>query len=325
MATFIIRRILNSIPVLILSTVIIFWGMSEIADPLAALQLIPNVSEQTIANIVERKHLDQPWYIQYGYWARDFFTERNTTALGDNPIWPDLRRAAGNTIQLILVSEIIAISTAIWLGVKSAKKQYSVFDYTTTTLSFFGFSVPIFWFALMLQALVTSLFLATGVRLFYTFGQTSFAVVGTGFIPELIDRIQHMVLPIATLAYVNIATYSRFQRASMLEVLNADYIRTARAKGLSERTVTMKHGLRNALIPVVTLAAISFGGLLGGAVITETIFAWPGMGRFFFEALEQGDAYTLMAWLVVTAIAIIVGNLLADIAYGWLDPRIRYD
>ncbi len=325
MATFIIRRILNSIPVLILSTVIIFWGMSEIADPLASLQLIPNVSEQTIANIVERKHLDDPWYVQYVYWAQDFFTERNTTALGNDPIWPELVRAAGNTIQLILISEIIAISSAIWLGVKSAKKQYSVFDYTTTTLSFFGFSVPIFWFALMLQAAVTGLFLATGVRLFYTFGQTSFAVVGTGFIPELIDRAQHMVLPIATLAYVNIATYSRFQRASMLEVLNADYIRTARAKGLSERTVTMKHGLRNALIPVVTLAAISFGGLLGGAVITETIFAWPGMGKFFFDALGQGDAYTIMAWLVVTAVAIIVGNLLADIAYGWLDPRIRYD
>jgi peptide/nickel transport system permease protein len=325
MATFIIRRILNSIPVLILSTVIIFWGMSEIADPLAALQLIPNVSEQTIANIVERKHLDQPWYIQYGYWAKDFFTERNTTALGDNPIWPDLRRAAGNTIQLILVSEIIAISTAIWLGVKSAKKQYSVFDYTTTTLSFFGFSVPIFWFALMLQA---------------AWSRACSSPPASGCSTPSgrpVSRGRHRVHPRTDrpdpahgaadrhLAYVNIATYSRFQRASMLEVLNADYIRTARAKGLSERTVTMKHGLRNALIPVVTLAAISFGGLLGGAVITETIFAWPGMGKFFFEALGQGDAYTIMAWLVVTAIAIIVGNLLADIAYGWLDPRIRYD
>jgi peptide/nickel transport system permease protein len=325
MGTFILRRTLLSIPVLIVSTVIIFWGMTTITDPLSSLRLLPNVSQQTIQNIVERKHLDEPWYVQYVYWARDLFTERNTTALGNDPIWPELSRAAGNTFQLIFISEVIAISVAIWLGVQSAKKQYSAFDYTTTTLSFFGFSVPIFWFALMLQALVTALFLATGFRLFYTFGQTSFEAVGTGFFPELIDRLQHMVLPIMTLAYVNIATYSRFQRASMLEVLNADYIRTARAKGLSERTVTMKHGLRNALIPVVTLAAINFGGLLGGAVITETIFAWPGMGKFFFDALGQGDAYTIMSWLVVTAIALIVGNLIADIAYGWLDPRIRYD
>ncbi len=323
MATFILRRVLMSIPVLIISTVLIFWGMTEIADPLGQLNLIPNVSQQTIQNIIDRKHLDDPWYVQYGFWVKDFFTERNTTALGDQPIWPDLMRAAGNTVQLIFISELIAISSAIWLGVKSAKNQYSAFDYTTTTLSFFGFSVPIFWFALMLQALVTALFLATGVRLFYTFGQSSFGI--EGFFPSLLDRLQHMILPIMTLAYVNIATYSRFQRASMLEVLNADYIRTARAKGLSERTVTMKHGLRNALIPVVTLAAISFGGLLGGAVITETIFAWPGMGKFFFDALIAGEAYTIMAWLVVTAVALIVGNLIADIAYGWLDPRIRYD
>ncbi|MDH4118801.1 MAG: ABC transporter permease [Acidimicrobiia bacterium] len=325
MATFILRRILLSIPVLIISTVIIFWGMTEIADPLSSLRLLPNVSQQTIQNIVDRKHLDDPWYVQYVFWAKDLFTERNTTALGNNPIWPDLKRAAGNTVQLIAISEVIAITTAVWLGVQSAKKQYSVFDYTTTTVSFFGFSVPIFWFALMLQALVTGLFLWTGFRLFYTFGQSSFDIASQGWWAVLIDRLQHMVLPITTLAYVNIATYSRFQRASMLEVLNADYIRTARAKGLSERTVTMKHGLRNALIPVVTLAAINFGGLLGGAVITETIFAWPGMGKFFFDALSQGDAYTIMSWLVVTAIAIIIGNLLADIAYGWLDPRIRYD
>lgn len=134
-----------------------------------------------------------------------------------------------------------------------------------------------------------------------------------------------MVLPITTLAYVSIATYSRYQRASMLDVLHSDYIRTARAKGLKERTVTMRHALRNALIPTVTIAALSFGAVLGGAVITETIFAWPGMGKFFIDALVRGEIYTLMAWLMVTAVAVIVANLAADIIYGWLDPRIRYD
>jgi peptide/nickel transport system permease protein len=215
---------------------------------------------------------------------------------------------------------MIAITLAVILGVLSAKRQYSFFDYTTTTLSFFGFSVPIFWFALVLQALATAFFLRTGIRLFYTFGISSLDPAY-----PFIDRIQHMVLPIVTLAYVNVATYSRYQRASMLEVLHSDYIRTARAKGVKERTVTMKHGLRNALIPIVTIAALNFGAVLGGAVITETIFAWPGMGKFFIDSLVRGEIYTLMAWLMVTAVAVIFMNLVADIIYGALDPRIRYD
>jgi peptide/nickel transport system permease protein len=134
-----------------------------------------------------------------------------------------------------------------------------------------------------------------------------------------------MVLPVVTLSYVSIATYSRYQRASMLEVLHSDYVRTARAKGVKERVVTMKHALRNAMIPVVTIAALSFGAVLGGAVITETIFAWPGMGKLFIDALNRGEVFTLMAWLMITAVAVIVANLVADIVYGWLDPRIRYD
>jgi peptide/nickel transport system permease protein len=321
MGTFIARRMLYSIPVLIAASMLVFFGMSLVTDPLSQLRLIPNMSQETLQNIVDRKHLDDPIIIQYGFWVKDMvFNQFGTSAIGDNPIWPDLRRAIGNTLQLVLVSEAIAVVLAVVLGVLSAKKQYSFFDYTTTTISFFGFSVPIFWFALILQALVTTFFLKTGIRLFYTFGQSNMAAAN-----PFLDRIQHMALPIITLAYVNVATYSRYQRASMLEVLHSDYIRTARAKGLSERTVTMKHGLRNALIPIVTVAALNFGGVLGGAVITETIFAWPGMGKFFIDSLIRGEIYTLMAWLMVTAIAVITMNLIADIIYGWLDPRIRYD
>jgi peptide/nickel transport system permease protein len=321
MATFVARRLLASIPVIILVSVIVFFGVSAVTDPLSQLRFAPNVSQSTIQAVIERKHLDQPLIVQYGHWVHDVIFERfGTTAIGDRPIWPDLVRALGNTLQLVVVAEVIALSVAIWLGVQSAKKQYSVFDYTTTTVSFFGFSVPIFWFALVLQALATTLFLATGVRLVYTFGISSPTASNV-----VIDRIQHMILPVATLAYVSIAQYSRFQRASMLEVLHSDYIRTARAKGLPERTVTMRHGLRNALIPVVTVAALNFGAVLGGVIITETIFAWPGMGKFFFDALARGEVYTLMAWLLVTAVAVIIANLVADIVYGWLDPRIRYD
>jgi peptide/nickel transport system permease protein len=219
---------------------------------------------------------------------------------------------------LVAVSQVIALILAVFLGVFSAKKQYSFFDYATTTISFFGFSVPIFWFALILQALATAFFLQTGIRLVYTFGISSFDPAN-----PFIDRIQHMILPLVTLSYVSIATFSRFQRASMLEVLHSDYIRTARAKGLKERTVTLKHGLRNALIPVVTVAALNFGAVLGGAVITETIFAWPGMGKLFIDSLNRGEVYTLMAWLMITAVAVIFFNMVADIIYGWLDPRIR--
>jgi peptide/nickel transport system permease protein len=312
---------LYSIPVLIAASFLVFFGMSLVTDPLSQLRLIPNLSQETLQNIIDRKHLDDPIIIQYAFWVKDmFFNQFGTTAVGDNPIWPDLQRAIGNTLQLVLISEAIAIVLAVILGVFSAKKQYSFFDYTTTTISFFGFSVPIFWFALILQALATTFFLKTGIRLVYTFGQSSLDATN-----PFIDRVQHMILPIIVLSYVNVATYSRYQRASMLEVLHSDYIRTARAKGLSERTVTMKHGLRNALIPIVTVAALNFGAVLGGAVITETIFAWPGMGSFFIDSLVRGEIYTLMAWLMVTAIAVIVANLLADVIYGWLDPRIRYD
>jgi peptide/nickel transport system permease protein len=321
MGTFIARRLLYSIPVLLAATILVFFGMSLVTDPISQIRLIPNVSDVTIQNIIDRKHLDEPMIIQYGFWLRDvFFNQFGTTALGNNEIWPDLSRAIGNTMQLVFVSELIAVVLAVILGVFSAKKQYSFFDYATTTISFFGFSVPIFWFALILQALATAFFLKTGIRLVYTFGQSSFAPAN-----PFIDRIQHMVLPIVTLSYVSIATYSRYQRASMLEVLHSDYIRTARAKGVRERVITLKHGLRNALIPVVTIAALSFGAVLGGAVITETIFAWPGMGKFFIDSLIRGEIYTLMAWLMVTAVAVILANLVADIVYGWLDPRIRYD
>jgi peptide/nickel transport system permease protein len=313
--------LLYSLPVLIVVSILIFVGMSAVTDPLSQLRLIPNMSQQTIQNIIESKHLDEPVMIQYFFWLKEAVTNGfGGTMIGDRPIWPDLWRAFKQTMQLVVVAETIAITLAVVLGVLSAKKKYSFFDYTTTTISFFGFSVPIFWFALVLQTLGTSLFLATGVRWVFTFGLNSPNPANF-----FLDRLQHMVLPVIALAYVSIATYSRYMRSSMLEVLHSDYVRTARAKGLRERTVTMKHALRNAMIPVVTVAALGFGSLLSGVVVTETIFAWPGMGKLFLDSLNRGELYTLMAWLMVAAILIVLFNLLADVLYGVLDPRIRYD
>jgi len=186
-----------------------------------------------------------------------------------------------------------------------------------------GYSIPIFWFALMLQVGFTNLYEATDVRLFFTGGLSS-AEPGTG-LAFLLDRLQHLGLPILAIAYVNVALYSRYMRASMLETLHADYVRTARAKGVREPRVIRRHAVRNALIPIATLAAINFGATFGGAIVTESIFSLDGMWLFFLRALGQREIYSVMAFLMVTSVLVILANLVADIFYGYLDPRIRYE
>ncbi len=321
MVTYVIRRLLFSIPVIVAASIIIFFFVSAAGDPLAGLRQNPRISEQTIQNISDRKHLDESLPVQYGYWVNDVFTNSfGTTLLQDTPIWPDLKRVLANTMQLIIAAEILSVLIAIGIGVYSAVKQYSAFDYLATTTSFLGFSTPIFWLALILQVLVTNLFLSTGYRLFYT-SQLS-AVDPANF---WIDRIQHLALPVLTLTVIGVAQFTRYMRSSMLEVINSDYVRTARAKGLKESRVIMKHAFRNALIPLVTIVAIDFGQLFGGAIATETVFSLDGMGLYFIRALEVRDIYPIMAWLMVTSVIIIVFNLIADVLYGVLDPRIRYD
>jgi peptide/nickel transport system permease protein len=279
----------------------------------------PGADQTTIRNIVERKHLDEPVPVRYGFWLRDAVTNKfGTTLLGDRPIWPELKRVMGNTLQLLVAAQILALLVAIAVGVYSALRQYSAFDYGATTFSFLGLSTPEFWLALMLQVLVVNIFLATDVRVFYVAGLSS---VDPG--NALVDRVQHLALPVFVIAIGNIAAYSRFMRASMLEVANSVYVRTARAKGISERAVVMRHAFRNALVPLVTLAALNFGGLIGGAVIAETIFQLDGMGAYYITALGEADPYPIMAWLVVTATMIVVANLIADVVLAWLDPRVR--
>ena len=324
MFTYVVRRLLYSTVVLFAASILVFWGMSLVTSPIGFLRMQPNFSEQTIQNIAERKHLNDPIYIRYGYWIKDVFTNKfGTETVSDLPIWPDLQRAMGHTLQLIIAAEIIAILLAVAIGVYSALRQYSVFDYAATTFSFVGLSIPVFWLALMLQILFVNIYLTWDLRIFYVASLNS-VDPGKG-LDFVLDRAQHLALPIIVLAVANIATYSRFMRASMLEVVNSDFVRTARAKGLPERRVTMKHAFRNALIPLVTLVALNFGGLLSGAVITETIFALDGMGLYFITKLNAGDPYPVMAFLMVTAVFVIIFNLIADLAYGWLDPRVRLD
>ena len=212
---------------------------------------------------------------------------------------------------------------AIGIGVYSALRQYSVFDYTATTFSFLGLATPVFWLALMLQVLFVNIYLWFDLRIFYT-ANLSGVDPGSG-ISFALDRAQHLALPIIVLCVASIATYSRYMRGAMLEVINSDYVRTARAKGLVERKVIMKHAFRNALIPLTTVIALNFGALVGGVVVTETVFGLDGMGLYFVTALNAGDPYPVMAWLMLVSAAIIFFNLLADITYGFLDPRIRHD
>jgi peptide/nickel transport system permease protein len=324
MLTYVIRRLLYSIVVLIAASFIIFTFVSISGDPLAYLRMQPGVSQQTIENITQRHHLDENVLVRYGYWVKDALTnEFGNTLIANRPILPELLRVMGHTAQLVFIAEALALLVAVGIGVISALRQYSVFDYSATTFSFVGLATPVFWLALMLQVLATKVYESTGHHIF-PIANLSSVDPGTGF-HFVLDRAWHLALPVMVLMVASIATYSRYMRASMLEVINSDYVRTARAKGLTEKRVTMKHAFRNALIPLVTLTALNFGALLGGAVVTETVFGLDGMGLYFIRALNAGDPYPVMAWLMVAATFIIIFNLIADIAYGYLDPRVRYD
>jgi peptide/nickel transport system permease protein len=324
MLQYVIRRLLYSIVVLVVASFLTFTFVAKSGDPLAPLRITPNVSEETIQNVTERKHLDESIFVRYGYWVKDAATNQfGTTLLGEKKILPDLWRVMKHTLQLVVVAELLAVLVAVGIGVYSALRQYSAFDYTATTFSFLGLAMPVFWLALMLQVTVVYIYEWTGHRIF-PIANLSGVDPGTG-VSFWVDRAHHLVLPVIVLMVASVAAYSRYMRASMLEVVNSDYVRTARAKGLTEQKVQMKHAFRNALIPLVTLVALNFGAVLGGVIVTETVFSLDGMGLYFITALGQNDPYPIMAWLMVTATMVIIFNLIADIAYGYLDPRVRYE
>ena len=322
MLTFIGRRVLYSIPVLFFSTFFSFIFISYASNPLATVRQNPRATPHLIHLLTLQYHLNQPVIVRYFYWVHDVFADKLGKSLVTlQPIWPDVQRTMGHTAQLCILSESVAIVVGIAVGIYSAIKQYSFFDYSFTTVSFLGFAMPVFWLALLLQIAFTDEYNHWGVRIFYTSGLNS--IPGESWFT--LDRLQHLALPALTLFIISFALYSRYMRASMLDVINSDYVRTARAKGVSERKVIMRHIFRNALIPITTVAALNIGGLLGGAIVTETVFTLDGFGFYFVQKLGQGDTYAVMAYLLVTAVIIIVFNLIADITYGFLDPRIRYD
>src|SRR5882724_9300395 len=319
MAIFVARRVLYSMPVLLVATFLSFTFISLAGDPSANLRANPSYSVVTMKHLQHTYHLDRSIPVRYGYWVKDVFEHKLGRSLKTGqPIWPDIERTLGHTSQVILISETLAVLVGVLVGIYSAIRQYSVFDYIATSVSFVSFAMPTFWLALLLQVLFVDIYLKWGVSIFYTSGLNN-SVHG----PWSLDRMQHIALPVFTLMVVSLALYSRYMRASMLDVINSDYIRTARGKGLAEHRVVMRHVVRNALIPLVTVISLTFSGLLGGAIVTETVFTLDGMGYFYISKLGQLDLYAVMAYIVVTSTIIIVFNLLADVLYGILDPRIR--
>lgn len=323
MVPFIIRRIVMSVVVLLISTFIVFVLVANSGDPLGTLQSRqPPPPRSTINALRDQLHLNDPIPVRYWYWLRGAVQGNFGRDLHNNVVSSDLVSRLGVTARLVFLAMVIAVILAVISGVISAVKQYSVTDYATTFAGFVFISLPTFWLAGLLKDVAIRVNLWAGSQIFSVSGEATPDYNG-GFFGNLSDRASHLILPTITLSLISYAAWSRYQRASMLEVLNSDYMRLARAKGLTWRRVLIRHGLRTALIPLTTVVAIGFGAIIGGAVITETVFTWHGMGEYLLQGLGGSDTNIVMAWLSVAATAVVVFNLIADILYAVLDPRIR--
>ena len=325
MLQYVVRRLIYSIPIVIIASVVVFIVVHATADPLSAIRRAgPQISASDVARAKHELGLDKSQFQQYWLWLTHFLRgDWGHSLLSARPVFGDVRTALANSMVLGLFATVISLVIGVSVGIYSAVKQYSLFDHASTGVAFFGISIPNFWFALLLQ-LLFGVYLVRWLHLgepwFYTAGM--FKPGTFGF--HLADRLRHLALPAMVLAVQIIAVYSRYMRSSMLEVLNSDYLRTARAKGLPERRVLLHHGARNALIPLTTQVAIDIGTLAGGLIVTESIFQWPGMGPLFLNAFDQGDYPVVLAWTMVVVVFVIVFNLIADVLYAVLDPRIRY-
>jgi peptide/nickel transport system permease protein len=298
MLSFIIRRLLVAIPLVLLSSVLVFLLVANSGDPLAELKgRNPPVPQQVIENRERELGLDKPLPARYVTWLGNFVQGDMGKSTKGIEVRPLLWQRLKVTLRMVVLASIIAVILAIGAGVLSAVKQYTPTDYTFTFLGFLFLSMPVFWLAALLKE----------------YGAIRMA-----------DYAGHLILPTIALALISFAAWSRYQRATMLDVLGSDYIRLARAKGLSRRRVMTRHALRNALIPLVTVVAIDIGAVFGGAIITERVFSWQGMGALLVQGVITNDVNVLLAWLMVTSVIVVLFNLIADVLYAVLDPRIRY-
>ena len=312
-------------PILLAVSLAAFWAAGEITSPAAQLTLNPRITPEAKQAYIESLGLDQPFGVRYLRWVGNLLTGDLGTSLVKNgqEVWPFVEQAMSNTLVLVGSAVAVSLVAGLCVGTLSAVRQGSLLDHAATTVSFLGISIPVFWLGLMLQlffGLYLAQWLGVSPPLLPTAGVYSPGTVGF----DLVDRIRHLVLPALALSLQLVAVYSRYMRASMLEVMGSDYIRTARAKGLRETEVVIRHGMRTALIPVTTQAAVDIGLLVGGLIVTERVFQYPGMGLLFLDALAAGDYAILLPTVMIVAVAVFVMNLAADLLYSVLDPRTRH-
>ena len=363
MSTFIIRRLLQSVVLLFFVSILIYiilnivpggpFDMLKLSNPrlgqshidrLNALldldkPLLPGKYCPKVAGEQQPCRFDQGRYVRWLVRLLKGDLGRSWTIKPGSSVGGLILSRLGYTVLLMGISTFLAIVLAVPIGIYSAVKQYSLTDYAVTALAFFGQSMPTFWTGLMavsIFAVALHLFPTSGVRTsgmegdiiqalsrVFTLGHTHPELAGQEW-PTIVDGLRHVALPALVLTYFNMATWVRYTRTSMLEVLRQDYMRTARAKGLKQRIVILKHGLRNALVPLITILALTLPSLFAGAIITETIFSWPGMGRMQIDAIANVDWPVVQGLLVIEAFLLIFSNLLADVAYAVVDPRIQY-
>lgn len=343
MTRYIIRRILQAIPLMIIISIILFALINLMGDPIASFGGRQRLRAEDRKRLTHQLGLDKPLPVQYFIWLvgndwmeididsdgiPDGHGTRTGVLRGDfgnsfmqkRPVMEIIWERVPNTLLLMLSSEVVIIIFSLIIGIYSALRQYSLLDYIFTGLSFIGYSMPVFWLALILMYVFAVNFKRWGLPYFPTVGMYDLAVG-----PTFGQIVWHLILPMTTASAISVAGYSRYIRAQMLEVINQDYIRTAHAKGLPDRTVIVRHALKNAALPLVTIIGLDFPLLLSGAVVTESIFAWPGMGRLFWDSAQDTDVPVLMGILVIISILVVVFQIITDITYTFFDPRIRYD
>ncbi len=344
MSRYIIRRLLQAIPLLLIISVMLFVLMRASGDPISTMGGRRQMRPEDRERLSRQLGLDKPIYVQYLYWliGNDWTSvDLNGDGVAETPgdrkgvvrgelgeslvsrgreAWDIIWERLPNTLLLMIPSEIIIITFSLMIGIFSALKQYSLTDHLITALSFVGYSLPIFFVALVSMYLFAVKFKAWGLPYLPTVGMFDPQV---GKTPNQV--VLHMVLPIFSMTVISVAGYSRYVRSQMLETISQDYIRTARAKGLGERAVLFVHALKNASLPLVTIVGLDIPLLLGGALVTERIFAWPGMGRLFLDHVSRGDVPVVMGILMLISVAVVVFQLFTDIVYAWLDPRIRFE
>jgi peptide/nickel transport system permease protein len=313
---FLIQRSLQNVILLWLVSMIGF-GVLFLAPggPLAQFALVPGMSQAELLRIAEQMGLNRPIPAQYWEWfTRLLSGDWGHSYRDGQPVLSIIGSHLGATLELMVVSAVIAVAVGMWVGVLGAIRRYSVFDYLATVGAMVALSIPTFWFGLVTIYVFSVKLAILPAGNMYTIGGGS-----------LWDYVRHLIAPSLVLGLVTVALWSRYMRSSMLEVIHQDYIRTARAKGASERVVLIRHAIRNALLPMITVAGLQLPTLLSGALVTETVFTWPGMGRLFLDSLSYRDYPVVMGVLMLSAVLVLIGNMLADILYAVADPRIRLD